>query len=111
MGAGAFNLVRRSLFEQTEGWEWLRLEIADDVGLAFMMHRHQAKSFVVFGKTLCHRNRNGDRCVKQAQNDDLKNQEDEKKLVQLVPFFIQGHVAFVWFHQLIALSSGRRFLF
>jgi glycosyltransferase involved in cell wall biosynthesis len=52
VGAGAFNLVRRSLFEQTEGWEWLRLEIADDVGLAFMMHRHQAKSFVVFGKNL-----------------------------------------------------------
>jgi hypothetical protein len=50
VGAGAFNLVRRELFEKTEGWEWLRLEIADDVGLAYLMHRHGAKSYVVYGK-------------------------------------------------------------
>ena len=49
-GAGAFMMVRRALFEQTEGWPWLRLEIADDIGLAYLMNRHGAKSFVLQGK-------------------------------------------------------------
>jgi hypothetical protein len=44
VGVGAFNMVRRTTFERTEGWEWLRLEIGDDVGLGYMLHRHGAKS-------------------------------------------------------------------
>jgi len=38
-GIGAFGLVRRSEFERTRGWEWLRLEVGDDVGLGMMMVR------------------------------------------------------------------------
>ena len=44
VGVGAFNMVRRETFDRTEGWEWLRLEIADDVGLGYLMHRHGAKA-------------------------------------------------------------------
>lgn len=44
VGIGAFNMVRRSTFDRTEGWEWLRLEIGDDVGLGYMLHRHGARS-------------------------------------------------------------------
>lgn len=40
---GAFNMVRRETFEETEGFEWLRMEIADDMGTARMMRDQGAK--------------------------------------------------------------------
>ena len=43
-GVGVFQLLRRSFFDQTEGWYWLRLEIADDTGLAYLCHRHRARA-------------------------------------------------------------------
>jgi hypothetical protein len=36
-GVGAFNLVRSSAFRQTKGFEWLKMEVIDDVGLGMMM--------------------------------------------------------------------------
>jgi len=36
-GIGAFNMVRREAFERTEGWSWLKMDVIDDSGLAFMM--------------------------------------------------------------------------
>ncbi len=38
-GVGAFGMVRRADFDRTPGWEWLRLELADDVGLGMLMVR------------------------------------------------------------------------
>jgi cellulose synthase/poly-beta-1,6-N-acetylglucosamine synthase-like glycosyltransferase len=39
LGAGAYNLVRRSAYEATEGFEHLRMETGDDVALASMVKR------------------------------------------------------------------------
>lgn len=44
VGIGAFNLVRRSALERTEGLEWLRMEIADDSGLGLLINRHGGSS-------------------------------------------------------------------
>ena len=52
-GVGAFGLVRRTDFERTKGWEWLKLELGDDVGLGMMMVR-QAESQSRFGLATKH---------------------------------------------------------
>lgn len=49
IGVGAFNLVRRSALEKTEGFPWLRMEVADDVGLGMMLKRSGARSQAVNG--------------------------------------------------------------
>jgi len=48
-GVGAFNLVRRSAFERTAGFQWLRLDIADDVALGKMVRRSGGKTWVANG--------------------------------------------------------------
>ena len=46
-GVGAFNMVRRSAFDATEGFEWLKMETGDDMGLGMMMKRSGAKCRVL----------------------------------------------------------------
>ncbi len=49
-GAGAFNLVRRSAYEKTKGFPWLKLEIIDDVTLGQMLKVSGARPLVADGK-------------------------------------------------------------
>jgi len=49
VGIGAFNLVRREFFERTSGFDWLRLEVLDDVGLGLMVTRHGGRSRLALG--------------------------------------------------------------
>ncbi len=50
VGSGSFNLVRRSAFEKTKGFEWLRLETIDDVGLGKMLKESGARSSIINGR-------------------------------------------------------------
>lgn len=44
VGVGAFNLVKKEALHRTEGFKWLKMEVADDVGLALMLKECGAKS-------------------------------------------------------------------
>jgi glycosyltransferase involved in cell wall biosynthesis len=49
VGGGVFNLVKRSAFARSAGFEWLRMDLADDVSLGQMMKRAGARSLVLDG--------------------------------------------------------------
>ncbi len=44
IGVGAFNLVRRSTLEKSEGLEWLRMEVGDDLGLGYLIRRAKGRA-------------------------------------------------------------------
>lgn len=48
-GVGGYNLIRQSLFEKTNGFEWLKMDIADDVALSIMIHRAGGRNFIING--------------------------------------------------------------
>ncbi|TAE30954.1 MAG: glycosyltransferase [Candidatus Kapaibacterium sp.] len=54
IGVGAFNLVRKSAFLKTPGFEWLKMEVIDDLGLGMMMKRSGARCDAVNGVGLVH---------------------------------------------------------
>ncbi|MDG2200674.1 MAG: glycosyltransferase family 2 protein [Phycisphaerales bacterium] len=54
MGVGAFNLVRRDVFEAAGGCEALRMEVIDDVGVGVMIKKHGGGSCTAFAASCLH---------------------------------------------------------
>lgn len=49
-GVGAFNLMRKNVYERSEQLQWIRMEVVDDSGVALMMRRAGAQVGLVAGK-------------------------------------------------------------
>jgi hypothetical protein len=47
VGVGAFNLVRRMAFENSMGFEWFKMDVADDVALGQLMKNTTGRSQVL----------------------------------------------------------------
>ena len=47
VGVGAFNMVRRVAFENTMGFEWFKMDVADDVALGQLMKNSSCTSHVL----------------------------------------------------------------
>lgn len=48
-GCGVFNLVRRSVWLQTPGFEWFKMDISDDMAIAQLVARAGGRSLMVLG--------------------------------------------------------------
>lgn len=46
-GIGPYNLVRKSYFDQTEGFHWLKMDISDDVALSHLIAKDGGRSLYV----------------------------------------------------------------
>ncbi len=53
-GCGAFNLVRKTAFDATEGFDWFKLDVADDWAVGLMMKRNRKRSAMVNGRGRIH---------------------------------------------------------
>ena len=52
IGVGAFNLVKKSVLDKSDGIEWLRMEVADDVGMGLLVKRAEGRSVFAMAKSL-----------------------------------------------------------
>jgi hypothetical protein len=50
VGVGAFNLVRKEVFDRSEGFSWLRMDVADDMALALVLKRAGARHEIMFAR-------------------------------------------------------------
>ena len=48
VGVGGFNLVQRDAFLKTEGFEWLRMEVADDIGVGYLIKKNGGQTEALF---------------------------------------------------------------
>jgi glycosyltransferase involved in cell wall biosynthesis len=52
LGIGAFNMIRRSVYESVGGFEALRMEVLEDLRLGYEVKKHKFRQHVVFGNNL-----------------------------------------------------------
>ena len=50
IGVGAFNMVQRQALTRSEGFEWLKMEVGDDLGLGLLLRNAGAKVAFAFAE-------------------------------------------------------------
>jgi glycosyltransferase involved in cell wall biosynthesis len=104
LGAGAFNLVRRSAYEATEGLEHLRLETGDDVALASMVKKAGGRLDLLDGSMFA------EVAIYRSVSDLLRGIEKNGSTTAALPFplFLLLFVVFggLLFSPFIAVTVG-----
>jgi glycosyltransferase involved in cell wall biosynthesis len=52
IGVGAFNLMRRTVYERVGGWERLRMEVIEDIRMGYLIKQAGFRSRVVTGRNM-----------------------------------------------------------
>ncbi len=52
VGVGAFNMIRREVYDSLGGWESLRMEVIEDLGLGMLVKRRGFAQRIAFGRDL-----------------------------------------------------------
>jgi cellulose synthase/poly-beta-1,6-N-acetylglucosamine synthase-like glycosyltransferase len=108
LGSGGFNLVRRSAFEATAGFEHLRMETADDIALAAMVKQAGGRVEMIDGSRYA--SLTGYRSVAEGLRGIEKNGSTTATIpftLFLLMFVVLGAVLFAPF---AALTTGPAWL-
>jgi cellulose synthase/poly-beta-1,6-N-acetylglucosamine synthase-like glycosyltransferase len=109
LGSGGFNLVRRTVFEKTGGFDHIRMETADDVALAAMVKKAGGRIEVIDGS------RHASLTMYRSLRELFRGIEKNGSTTAAIPFplFVLSFMALglVLFAPFAAMTAGPIWLF
>jgi cellulose synthase/poly-beta-1,6-N-acetylglucosamine synthase-like glycosyltransferase len=109
LGSGGFNLVRRTVFEKTGGFDHIRMETADDVALAAMVKEAGGRIEMIDGS------RHASLAMYRSFGELFRGIEKNGSTTAAIPFplFVLAFIALglILFAPLAAMTVGPTWLF